>query len=282
MKLASRASRCGRSCSRASWDQFLARSRAWAVGAAPPRAVTPRRRLLLLIWGGFALPQVPVATGARGRRTAYAAHAARPIGTLGGAIPLRGSAARAVALVLGTPGASLVVIQDDLRPDLGDAFGDVLWQPGTPPGDLRSAVLERHDGARLLAAVALTALAAREQRIIDPDRAPPRCSGYSCWRRPRPRSSPGSEWAHCTRAVAMGVLIFVQPGRAHRGHRVLGERTARWRSSAALILGGNALRCAVAERGCRSTVARRRRELEQGVGSCAGSALELDLQRFWR
>ena len=87
-----------------------------------------------------------------------------PIGiVLGGALLLSEGLprARAIALALGTLGASLVVLQDGLRPDLGDAFGDMLMAAGHLAWAIYTlgakSLLERHDEGRVsLAAVALT------------------------------------------------------------------------------------------------------------------------------
>jgi drug/metabolite transporter (DMT)-like permease len=214
--------------------------------------------LLLISWGGFALPQILLATGAdRSTAAAYALLTPlEPIGiVLGGAILLSEGLprARAIALALGTLGASLVVLQDGLRPDLGDAFGDVLMAAGHLAWAIYTlgakSLLERHDEGRVsLGAVALTlpplALLASTESI-DPARALPALfwvlvlaalsTALVTWL---------WNWAlHRTRAGTMGVLIFVQPvvGLA-ASHFVLGERTgALALLGAALILGGVAL-----------------------------------------
>src|SRR5258706_2497444 len=108
------------------------------------RSAAPRREpwsardiglLLLISWGGFALPQVLLATGAqRSTAVAYALLTPlEPIGIVAGSALLLGEGlprARAIAVALGTLGASLVVLQDGLRPDLRDAFGDALMAAG--------------------------------------------------------------------------------------------------------------------------------------------------------
>src|SRR5258706_6847574 len=140
------------------------------------RAAAPHRRapwtlrdaglLLLISWGGFALPQVLLATGAqRSTAVAYALLTPlEPIGIVLGSALLLGQGlppARAIAVGLGTLGAALVVLQDGLRPDLGDAFGDVLMAAGHLAWAIYTlgakSLLERHDEGRIsLGAVALT------------------------------------------------------------------------------------------------------------------------------
>jgi drug/metabolite transporter (DMT)-like permease len=157
------------------------------------------------------------------------------------------------ALALCTLGASLVVLQDSLRPDLGDAFGDALIAAGHLAWAIYTLVakslLERHDEGRVsLLAVGLTlpplaVLASSES--LDVERALPALgwvlvlaalSTALCtwlW-----------NWAlHRTRAGTMGVLIFVQPVVGGAASQLgLGERTGllAW-LGAALILGGVAL-----------------------------------------
>ena len=139
-KLALEGSRRGRSCSRARRSARVPlRARARGRGSAPRRSAPWTARdfglLLLISLGGFALPQVLLAMGAeRSTAVAYALLTLLdPIGiVLGGALLLSEGLprSRAIALALGTLGASLVVLQDGLRPDLGDAFGDVLMAAG--------------------------------------------------------------------------------------------------------------------------------------------------------
>lgn len=199
-------------------------------GAAPRRTAPWTIRdvglLLLISWGGFALPQILLATGAeRSTAVAYALLTPlEPIGiVLGGAIVLSEGLprARAIALVLGTLGASLVVLQDGLRPDLGDALGDVLMAAGHLAWAIYTlgakSLLDRHDEGRVsLGAVALTlpplALLAGTESL-DPERALPAL----LWVFVLAASSTALvtwlwNWAlHRTRAGTMGVLIFVQP-----------------------------------------------------------------------
>ena len=173
----------------ASGSYSCSRSRASGAGrrrAAAPWTARDIGLLLLISWGGFALPQVLLATGAeRSTAVAYALLTPlEPIGiVIGGALWLSEGLprARAIALVLGTLGASLVVLQDGLRPDLGDAFGDVLMAAGHLAWAIYTlgakSLLERHDEGRVsLAAVALTlpplALLAGTESI-DPARAVP-------------------------------------------------------------------------------------------------------------
>jgi drug/metabolite transporter (DMT)-like permease len=199
-------------------------------GAAPHRAAPWTARdvglLLLISWGGFALPQLLLATGAaRSTAVAYALLTPlEPIGiVLGSALWLSEGLprARAIAVALGTLGASLVVLQDGLRPDLGNAFGDLLMAAGHLAWAIYTlgakSLLERHDEGRVsLYAVALTLpplglLASTE--TIDPAGAVPALF----WVFVLAASSTALvtwlwSWAlYRMRAGTMGVLIFVQP-----------------------------------------------------------------------
>jgi O-acetylserine/cysteine efflux transporter len=231
-------------------------------GAAPRRSSPWTRRdfglLLLMSWGGFALPQLLLATGAaRSTATAYVLLTPlEPIGiVLGSALLLSEGLprARAFAVALGTFGASLVVLQDGLRPDLGDALGDLLMAAGHLAWAIYTlgakSLLERHDEGRVsLAAVALTlpplALLASSE-TLDPARALPAL----VWVFVLAASSTALvtwlwNWAlHRTRAGTMGVLIFVQPVVGLTASQLaLGERTgALALLGAALILSGVAL-----------------------------------------
>ena len=224
-------------------------------GAAPRRSAPWTARdfglLLLISWGGFALPQVLLAMGAeRSTAVAYALLTPlEPIGiVLGGALLLGEGLPRwrAIALAVGTLGASLVVLQDGLRPDLGDAFGDVLMATGHLAWAIYTlgakSLLERHDEGRVsLAAVALTlpplALLAHSEPL-DPERAVPAL----VWVFVLAATSTAAvtwlwNWAlHRTHASTMGILIFVQPlAGLTASVLVLGERTG------ALALVGAAL-----------------------------------------
>jgi len=225
-------------------------------GVAPRRHVPWSTRdlglLLLLSWAGFALPQVLLASGIA-RSTAVAGALLTPLEPIGIVL---GSAlwlseglprARAVALVLGTLGASLIVLQDGLRPDLGDAFGDALIAAGHLSWAIYTLIakslLERHDEGRVsLYAVGLTlpplALLASTESL-DPARALPAlvwvfalaalCTALCTWL---------WNWAlHRTRAGTMGVLIFAQPvvGVA-AGTFVLGERAGPLALLGALVI----------------------------------------------
>lgn len=224
---------------------LFALARSMARGAGPRRSAPWTARdfglLLLISWGGFALPQVLLAMGAeRSTAVAYALLTPlEPIGIVLGSALLLGEGlprARAIALALGTLGASLVVLQDGLRPDLGDAFGDVLMAVGHLAWAIYTlgakSLLERHDEGRVsLAAVALTlpplALLASTEPV-DLERAIPAL----VWVVVLAATSTALvtwlwNWAlHRTRAGTMGVLIFVQPlaGLA-ASVLVLGERT---------------------------------------------------------
>jgi len=231
-------------------------------GSAPRRSAPWTARdvalLLLISWGGFALPQVLLATGAaRSTAVAYALLTPlEPIGiVLGSAILLAEGLprSRAIALALGTLGASLVVLQDGLRPDLGDAWGDVLMAAGHLAWAIYTlgakSLLERHDEGRVsLAAVALTlpplALLAQTE-ALDRERALPAL----VWVFVLAATSTALvtwlwNWAlHRTRAGSMGVLIFVQPlAGLTASTLVLGERTgALALVGAALLLAAVAL-----------------------------------------
>src|SRR5262249_22034180 len=131
-------------------------------GAAPRRSSPWTARdvalLLLISWGGFALPQLLLATGAaRSTAVAYVLLTPlEPIGiVLGSAILFSEGLprARAIAVALGTLGASLVVLQDGLRPDLGDPVGDMLMALGHLAWAIYTlgakSLLERHDEGRV-------------------------------------------------------------------------------------------------------------------------------------
>ena len=142
------------------------------------------------------------------------------------------------------------MLQDGLRPDLGDPVGDLLMAAGHLAWAIYTLgakpLLERHDEGRVsLAAVALTlpplALLA-SQETIDPERALPALfwvfvlaalsTALVTWL---------WNWAlRRMRAGTMGVLIFVQPIVGLTASAlVLGERTgALALIGAALILGG--------------------------------------------
>ncbi len=231
------------------------------------RSAAPRRRapwtardialLLLISWGGFALPQVLLATGAeRSTAVAYALLTPlEPIGiVLGSALLLSEGLprTRAIAVALGTLGAGLVVLQDGLRPDLGDALGDVLMAAGHLAWAIYTlgakSLLERHDEGRVsLAAVALTlpplALLASTESV-DPARAVPAL----LWVFVLAATSTALvtwlwNWAlHRTRAGTMGVMIFVQPIVGLAASTLgLGERTG-----ALALIGATAILCGVA------------------------------------
>jgi drug/metabolite transporter (DMT)-like permease len=231
-------------------------------GAAPRRTSRWTARdvalLLLISWGGFALPQVLLAMGAaRSTATAYALLTPlEPIGIVLGSALWLGEGlprARAIGVALGTLGASLVVLQDGLRPDLGDPAGDALMAAGHLAWAIYTlgakSLLERHDEGRVsLGAVALTlpplALLASTE-TLDPERAVPALvwvfvlaatsSALVTWL---------WNWAlHRMGAGTMGVLIFVQSLVGLTASTlVLGERTgALALIGAALILGGVAL-----------------------------------------
>jgi drug/metabolite transporter (DMT)-like permease len=229
--------------------------------AAPCRSAAWTARdvglLLLISWAGFALPQVLLATGIeRSTASAYSLLTPlEPIGiVLGSALLLSEELprARAIALALGTLGASLVVLQDGLRPDLGDPIGDVLMAAGHLAWAIYTlgakSLLERHDEGRVsLYAVALTlpplALLASTESI-DPARALPAL----LWVFVLAASSTALvtwlwNWAlHRTRAGTMGVLIFVQPLVGLTASSVgLGERTGPL-----ALLGAAAILCGVA------------------------------------
>jgi drug/metabolite transporter (DMT)-like permease len=229
--------------------------------AAPQRRApwTPRdvALLLLISWGGFALPQVLLATGAeRSTAVAYALLTPlEPIGIVIGSALLLGEGlprARAIGVALGTLGASLVVLQDGLRPDLGDPIGDAIMAAGHLAWAIYTlgakSLLERHDEGRVsLYAVALTlpplALLASTESV-EVDRALPAL----LWVFVLAASSTALvtwlwNWAlHRTRAGTMGVLIFVQPLVGLTASVLgLGERTG-----AVALVGAAVILCGVA------------------------------------
>ena len=125
-----------------------------------------RALLLTLSWAGFALPQILLAHGiARSTGTNGALLSPlEPIGILvGGALFLgeRLTPWRLLAVALGTAGASAIVLQGDVRPELGDPLGDALIALGHLAWAIYTLaakpLLERHDPGRIsLYAVALS------------------------------------------------------------------------------------------------------------------------------
>ena len=182
-------------------DRVAAAARARARGserrAIATSAVTTRDLglLLLLSWAASRCPSCcwPQASRARPRWPARCLTPLEPIGiVLGSALWLSEGLprARAIALALGTLGASLIVLQDGLRPDFGDALGDALIAAGHLSWAIYTLIakslLERHDEGRLsLYAVGLTlpplALLASTESF-DPARALP---ALGCVRRGR-------------------------------------------------------------------------------------------------
>jgi len=141
-----------------------------ATGASPgPRVPFTRRDwglLLTVAWAGFALPQLLLANGiARSTGTNGALLSPlEPIGILvGGALFFRERLTpwRLVAVALGTLGAVFIVLQGDVRPELGDPLGDALIAAGHVAWAIYTLaakpLLERHDPGRVsLWAVALS------------------------------------------------------------------------------------------------------------------------------
>jgi drug/metabolite transporter (DMT)-like permease len=182
--------------------------------------------LLLVSWAGFALPQVLLAIGIE-RSTATASALLtplEPIGIVAGSALVfseRLGAARILAVALGTLGAALIVLQDGLRPELGDVMGD-LW---IAAGHLAWAIytlaakslLERHDEGTVslfavgLSLVPLGALAATETLELG------RAADALVWLLALAGLSTALgtwlwNWALArTGAGRMGVLVFAQP-----------------------------------------------------------------------
>jgi drug/metabolite transporter (DMT)-like permease len=130
-------------------------------GSPPPAATFSRGDLwllLLLAWGGFALPQV---LGTLGLELSTASHGAlliplEPIGILlGGALFLREPVTlpRVVAVVLGIAGATLIVLPGTSGPGEGHVGGDVLMALGHLSWAIYTLVakplLARHDALRV-------------------------------------------------------------------------------------------------------------------------------------
>jgi len=147
---------------------LFAMARAAGMRSRPRVPFTRRERALLLTlsWAGFALPQILLAHGiARSTGTNGALLSPlEPIGILvGGALFLgeRLTPWRLLAVALGTAGASAIVLQGDVRPELGDPLGDALIALGHLAWAIYTLaakpLLERHDPGRIsLYAVALS------------------------------------------------------------------------------------------------------------------------------
>lgn len=145
-----------------------ARSRRGGAGRGAARTAFSGRDwmlLLLLSWGGFALPQI---LNAWGLRLSSATNGAlliplEPIGILiGGALFLREpfTAARAVAVLLGIGGGTLIVLQGGFDTAKGNVAGDLLMAFGHLSWAIYTLaakpLLQRHDA--LLVTVLGTAL----------------------------------------------------------------------------------------------------------------------------
>jgi drug/metabolite transporter (DMT)-like permease len=148
----------------------------------PPRAAPFSRgdlwRLLLLAWGGFALPQV---LGNLGLELSTASHGAlliplEPIGILlGGAFFLREplTLPRVTAIVLGIAGATLIVLPGTSGRGEGDVRGDVLMALGHLSWAIYTLVakqlLARHDALRVsLVGCALSPLPVLPWALAEP------------------------------------------------------------------------------------------------------------------
>ncbi len=128
-----------------------------------PRKTEPFSRrdwglLLLLSWGGFALPQVLLAKGiALSTGTSGALLSPlEPIGILlGGALFLRErlTPLRIASVAIGCAGALLIVMQGAVRPELGNPLGDGLIVLGHLAWAIYTLaakpLLERHDAMRV-------------------------------------------------------------------------------------------------------------------------------------
>ena len=139
---------------------LFAMARAAGMRSRPRVPFTRRERALLLTlsWAGFALPQILLAHGiARSTGTNGALLSPlEPIGILvGGALFLgeRLTPWRLLAVALGTAGASAIVLQGDVRPELGDPLGDALIALGHLAWAIYTLaakpLLERHDPGRI-------------------------------------------------------------------------------------------------------------------------------------
>jgi len=114
--------------------------------------------LLLLSWAGFALPQILLAKGialSTGTNGALLSPL-EPIGILlGGALFLRErlTPVRVASVAIGCAGASLIVMQGAVRPELGNPFGDGLIVLGHLAWAIYTLaakpLLERHDAMRV-------------------------------------------------------------------------------------------------------------------------------------
>jgi drug/metabolite transporter (DMT)-like permease len=196
--------------------------------------------LLLVSWAGFALPQVLLAIGIQ-RSTATASALLTPLEPIGIVVGSaiffseRLDAARIAAVLLGTLGASLIVLQDGLHPELGDVVGDLWIAAGHLAWAIYTlaakALLERHDegGVSLLAVglslVPLGALAATESQDLD------RAADAFVWLLALAGLSTALgtwlwNWAlQRTGAGRMGILVFAQPAIGVLGASLaLGER----------------------------------------------------------
>jgi drug/metabolite transporter (DMT)-like permease len=207
---------------------LFAMARASGMGARP-RAPFTRRDLLLLFtvsWAGFALPQILLAHGiARSTGTNGALLSPlEPIGILvGGALFFRErlSAVRLLAVVLGTVGALAIVLQGDVRPELGDPLGDALIALGHVAWAIYTLaakpLLERHDPTRVsLYAVALSIPLLVPLAIGEPI-DPARAAHALVWVAAAAvlGTAVGSlTWNYALRALSAGTVaafIFVQP-----------------------------------------------------------------------
>ena len=144
----------------------MARVTGMSARSRSPFTRRDRALLLTLSWAGFALPQILLAHGiARSTGTNGALLSPlEPIGILlGGALFFgeRLTPWRLLAVVLGTAGASSIVLQGDVRPEFGDPLGDALIALGHVAWAIYTLaakpLLERHDPGRIsLWAVALS------------------------------------------------------------------------------------------------------------------------------
>jgi len=207
---------------------LFAMARAAGMGARPRAPFTRRDRALLLAlsWAGFALPQILLAHGiARSTGTNGALLSPlEPIGILvGGALFFRERLTpwRLLAVGLGTLGASAIVLQGGVRPELGDPLGDALIALGHLAWAIYTLaakpLLERHDPGRIslyavaLAIPVLAPLALGEP--IDPARAL-RGLAWVALLAVTATAIGTLTWNYALRALSAGTVaafIFVQP-----------------------------------------------------------------------
>lgn len=204
----------------------LARAAGMGLRSRAPFTRRDRALLLTLSWAGFALPQILLAHGiARSTGTNGALLSPlEPIGILvGGALFFgeRLTPWRLLAVVLGTAGASAIVLQGDVRPELGDPLGDALIALGHLAWAIYTLaakpLLERHDPGRVsLWAVALSIPVLAPFALGEP-LEPPRALHGLAWVAVLAVTATAIgtlTWNYALRALSAGTVaafIFVQP-----------------------------------------------------------------------